>query len=267
MMIFLKNTFGVLIASLVFSCTKVIDIDVRDTDIKYVVEGMITDQPGSCKVYLSQSKNFNGDNNFTQVENAVVTITDNGNVFTLPQSSPGIYESADITGTPGHNYELRIDIDGFLFTSICTMPLAVDMDSLYISKGPFGQFKFATVKYTDPAGTDNGYRFIQYVNGVKEPTIFWDDDEFTNGDVIINQLAASADEEDDPRNIKSGDEVKIEMLTISEQVLKYWRSLRSDGGNGEGSSAAPANPISNISGGALGYFSAHTVRTKTITSP
>ena len=55
------------------------------------------------------------------------------------------------------------------------------MDTIYISRGPFGQYKFATISYTDPAGINNGYRFIQYVNGVKEPTIFWENDEFTDG--------------------------------------------------------------------------------------
>lgn len=267
MMISSKNIFAVLFICSTPSCTKVIDIDVHDTDIRYVIEGVITDQAGSCRVNISQSKNFNEDNNFKQVDDALVKITDNGNTFALTQSSPGVYESADVTGAPGHFYELNVEIGGSVFSSSCTMPQAVEIDSLYVSKGPFGQFKFATIKYTDPAGTDNGYRFIQYVNGVKEPTIFWDDDEFTNGDVIINQLDASADEKEDPRNIKSGDEVTVDMLTLDERVLKYWRSLRSDGGNGEGSSAAPANPLTNITGGALGYFSAHTVRTKTITSP
>jgi hypothetical protein len=34
-----------------------------------------------------------------------------------------------------------------------------------------------------------------------------------------------------------------------------------------GNSATPANPVSNISGGALGYFSAHTVRKATAVIP
>jgi hypothetical protein len=32
------------------------------------------------------------------------------------------------------------------------MPQPVVLDTLYISSGPFGQFKFASIAYTDPAG-------------------------------------------------------------------------------------------------------------------
>lgn len=78
-----------------------------------------------------------------------------------------------------------------------------------------------------------------------------------NGDRAFNMLDASADEKDDPRNIKTGDQVTVEMLTIDEPVLKFWRSLRSGGGSGNGFSAAPANPVTNIEGGALGYSLLH----------
>jgi hypothetical protein len=263
----LKNISFLLFIGVLVSCTKVIDIKLRDSETKYVIEGIITDQPGYCKVHVSQTKNFNGDNDFTNIDEAVVKIMDNGNAVPLVRSEPGVYETTLINGIPGHLYELSVEVNGSVFTSSCIMPEPVEIDSLYISRGPFGQFKFATLKYVDRPSTDNGYRFIQYVNGAKEPTIFWDDDEFTDGNTIITQLDASAQETDDPRNIKSGDEVTVEMLTIDELVLKYWRSLRSDGGTGEGSSAAPANPITNIEGGALGYFSAHTVRRKTVISP
>lgn len=257
----------VIVVIFAMSCTKVINIDVRDSDRKYVIEGVITDVPGDCKVFITQSTNFNEENNFDKVDNAVVTIRDNGSAVLLERTAPGVYETAAITGTPGHIYELSVQVDGVAFTSTCTMPQAVDIDSLYIDKGPFGTFKFAHVWYTDPRNIDNGYRFIQYVNGVKEPTIFWDDDEFTDGDEVFNMLDVSAEEKDDPRNIKTGDEVTVQLLTIDEAVMKYWRSLRSGGGSGEGFSAAPANPLTNIEGGALGYFSAHTVRQRSVVAP
>jgi len=53
------------------------------------------------------------------------------------------------------------------------------------------------------------------------------------------------------------------MICNDAAVYKYWYSLN-DGATGTGQSASPANPVTNISGGALGYFSAQTVRTKGI---
>lgn len=265
---FIKNSIYILLISgIMMSCTKVIDIKVRDTEKKYVIEGVITNEPGNSKVKISETRNFNESNDFTAVSGATVTVEDNGTEFILQETSPGTYETSLINGTPGHVYTLEVNVNAQTFTSSCTMPHPVQMDSLYVSRGPFGQFKFATIKYTDPAGVNNAYRFIQFVNGVKEPTIFWDNDEFTDGESVTNQLDASADEKDDPRNIKSGDEVTVEMLTIDDAVYKFWYSLRAEGGDGSGSTAAPSNPITNINGGALGYFSAHTIDRRKVIAP
>jgi hypothetical protein len=59
----------------------------------------------------------------------------------------------------------------------------------------------------------------------------------------------------------------ILMLCLDEAIYKYWYSLRSGGGDGTGSTAAPANPLTNIKGGALGYFSAHTINRKKVIAP
>lgn len=250
-----------------YSCSKVIDIKLRDSDIKYVIEGVITNEPGICKVYLSQSRNFNQDNQFKEVSGAVVKIKDNGVEIQLKENQPGAYETNSITGTPGHFYQLSVQINNQTFSASCTMPQPVIIDSLYISRGIFGQFNFANVSYTDPAGIKNGYRFIQYVNGLKEPAIFGDNDEFTDGQKIIVQLDGGEDDTDDPLSIKTGDEVMIEMLCLDEPVYKYWYTLQASGGDGDGDSAAPANPLTNIQGGALGYFSAHTISRKKTIAP
>lgn len=249
------------------SCNKVIELKLRDSEIKYVIEGVITNEPGVCRVYISQTKNFNQNNQFQKITGATVKVKDNGQEMRLAEVQTGMYETNLINGTPGHVYELSVEIGSQRFTATCTMPQPVLMDSLYISRGPFGQFKFATVSYSDPAGLNNGYRFVQFVNNVKEPTIFWENDEFTDGQFNILQLDASADEKDDPRNIKTGDKVTVEMQCLDEPVYRYWNTLRAGGGDGDGNTAAPANPLTNIQGGALGYFSAHTVNRKSAIAP
>jgi len=257
----------VLIVGCIVSCSKVIDIDVRQADVKYVIEGMITNEPGNCLVQIGRSKNFNERNDFEKISGAAVHVFDNDEVFELQETEPGRYENALLNGVPGHNYRLEVVVDGQTFNSSSTMPQLVTMDSLYVSRGPFGQFKFATIIYSDPAGANNGYRFVQYVNGVKEPTVFWENDEFTDGQSVTLQLDASADEKDDPRNIKTGDEVLVVMQTVDEPVFEFWYSLRAGGGDGDGFAAAPSNPLTNIVGGALGYFSAHTVDRRTVVAP
>jgi hypothetical protein len=261
------NSFLVFLLLSFFSCKKVIDIKVKESDTKYVIEGIVTNEPGTCKVYISQTKPFNEDNSFPQVRGAIVKVKDNGVEFLLVESVPGLYTTNLINGTPGHTYQLSATINGQEFTASCKMPQPVGLDTLYISAGPFGQFKFATIGYSDPAGINNGYRFVQYVNGEKDPKIFWEDDKLNDGQKVVDQLDTGIDKKDDPRNINSGDEVTIEMLTLDEAIYNYWYSLRSGGGDGNGNTATPSNPVTNITGGALGYFSAHTVSRKIVIAP
>ena len=249
------------------ACRKVIGIDVRDADIKYVVEGIVTNEPGSCRVLLSQSKPFYENNQFAAISGATITITENGLPFSLLETSPGVYENNSLRGTAGHAYQLTVSIGGQVFTAGCTMPGLVNLDTLYVAAGPFGQFQFAHIGYEDPAAAENFYRMAQYLNGVKDPAIFWARDEFTNGQKNLVRLDTGVDRKDDPRAIKSGDEVTIELQSVSEDVYRYWYSLRSGGGAGSGSIAAPANPVTNIEGGALGYFSAHAVDRRTVVAP
>jgi hypothetical protein len=262
----IKFSFLLVLVLSFSACEKVIEIKVHDTDIKYVVEGVITNQPGNNYVYVSRSRPFNEDNNFEQVGGARVMIKDNGQETVFTEISPGVYQSAALTGIPGHRYELSVNINNQVFTATSTMPAPVKLDTLYIEPGPFGQFQFATIGYTDPVGVNN-YRFVQYKNGQKDPEIFWEDDEFTDGQSVIIQLDTGVDKQDDPRNINSGDKVTIEMQGIDETVYKYWYSLQSGGGDGSGNSVAPANPVTNIKGGALGYFSAQTIDRRTVTAP
>jgi len=248
------------------SCQKVIELNLHDADIKYVVEGVITNEPGVCRVNLTQSKPFYENNQFPGISGAIVTVKDNDDEFSLPETQPGVYETTLLNGTPGHTYKLSVSLDNNVFTATSKMPLPVSLDTIYISNGPFGEFKFATVGYSDPPGVSNSYRFVQYLNGVKDPAIFWQNDEFTDGQTVLIQLDTGVDKKDDPRNIKSGDTVMIEMLGIDDAVYKYWYSLHFNGGDG-GNIATPANPVTNVTGGALGYFSAQTIDRKSVVVP
>ena len=263
----IKNIVSFFLLINFHSCKKVIDIKVKESDTKYVIEGIITNEPATCKVYISQTNPFNADNNFPLVNDAIVKVKDNRVEFPLTESTPGVYTTNLLNGTPGHTYQLSVAVNNQVFTASCTMPQPVGLDTLYVSPGPFGQFKFATIAYTDPAGINNGYRFVQYLNGEKDPKIFWEDDKLNDGQRVIDQLDTGIDKKDDPRNINSGDEVTIEMLSLDEAIYKYWYSLRSGGGDGSANTATPSNPVTNITGGALGYFSAHTINRKTVIAP
>jgi hypothetical protein len=205
--------------------------------------------------------NFTESNNFPATSGAIVTITDNeGNSDKLVETEPGKYTSASLTGKPGSTYTLDILFEGEHFIGSSTMPEPVYFDAIEFSKiNNFGGSKNVPVPvYSDPEHAGNYYRFIEEVNGKRIDAVFVRDDKVTNGRIVRQPLFDFSDKSTD-----KGDTVQIEMMCIDEIVYDYFFSLSQiAGGSGPNQTGTPANPLSNISGGALGYFSAHTVQIK-----
>lgn len=262
---FYKPYLLILIVSLV-ACEKVIEVDIREADRKFVVEGVLTNT-GICEVRLSRSVHFSDPSVFPPVTGALVIIRDNGVAQLVPEVSAGVYELATFIGTPGHIYELEVRIGSQVFTAMSRMMSPVPMDTLYVAPGPFGGFLFPHVQYTDPAGINNAYRFIQYKNRVKDQGIFWDNDEFTDGQTSLLRLDNGVNRDDDPRAIHSGDTVAVELLSLDDPIYRFWSTVQFGGAAGSAFTASPANPITNIQGGALGYFSAHSVTRRSVIVP
>jgi hypothetical protein len=257
---------------LLSSCEKAIDLKLSDTTPQYVVEGVLTNENGSAKVLVSQSKKFTDDNSFIGISGALVSISNNGVTYNFSSSAAGVYQNTTLTGIPGQTYQLNVSVNGKTFTGTCTMPQPVTLDSIYLVKDNITNNKdgsirkYITVQYKDPAAIKNYYRFVQYIDGRKEQTVFVDDDEFTNGQTVNNRLSYNNSNDDPAKDIRPGNTVTLEMLCLDAPVYKYWYSL-TNSSSGDGNNAAPANPTSNIQGGALGYFSAHTIQRKTLVAP
>ena len=255
---------AILVVILVTSCTEELDIDVNATDPQIIVEANLDNQrPISIK--LSESVNFDDDNTFPKVKNAVITLSDNvGKSEVLTEVSPGYYTGATIVGISENTYFLSIIVNGKELNSNCSIPIQVPFDSLIVNKttgntgggpGSVGGTSYEIiVKYTDPANRSNYYRFVEYIN-----------DEYINAyifdDRLSNGLENSSSLRSNNRRYKSGDVVKIEMQCISKEVHEYYKSFGNLFG-GPANSSTPANPYTNVLGTKLGYFSSHTLQSK-----
>lgn len=264
----LFSLLGLIVILFLTSCEKVIDVEFNEGDKKYVIEAVVSDVAGQpAEVRISQTKAFNENNNFNGISGAVVTIqVNNGATYSLSQTSAGIYTSSAFTGVPGTTYALKVVIGSSEFTSVCTMPLRlVPLDTVTVDNFAFGgnASKIVVPSYQDPAGKGNSYRFVQYINGVQVKQIFVTNDDISDGLRSTRPLANPANT--DSEELKTGDIARVDMFCIDPAVYTYWYSLdQAATGN---STATPANPVTNIKGGALGYFSAHSVSTKTIRVP
>ncbi|WP_316802968.1 DUF4249 domain-containing protein [Pedobacter nototheniae] len=248
------------------SCEDAIDLNLKDLQIKYVIEGVITNEPGVCKVMLSQTKDFKDKNTFNGISGAIVKIESDGITTVLPEGNNGIYQTDKINGTPGKTYRLTVSINDQVFTASSTMPQPVPFLDFTLKAIDYEPKRVRPkVKYKDVASVANYYWFQQYVNGKLQQRYSVSNDEFTAGQEINEYLLFENTTDDESKNIVKGDKLMVEMHSIDAPVYTYLFTLYN--ANGSANGPAPANPISNISGGALGFFSAHTVERKTIVIP
>jgi len=246
------------------ACQKVIDLKLKNDSGKYVIEGNVTNLPGPYKVTIGKTDAVNADYSLQGVSRATVIISDNaGNTETLQETSPGLYLTRSLQGAEGRTYYLDIQVGSSHLTATSVMPHQVPLDSLYMED----VFNFSkTVKvvvplFTDPVGQGNNYRFNQTIDGNLDKTLYYQNDDYTDGKTSTWSLLRP----DPDSTLHSKDKVGVEMQCIDAPMYKYWYSVdMSSTGNG---STIASNPVTNIVGGGLGYFSAHTSQTKTIVVP
>jgi hypothetical protein len=88
-------------------------------------------------------------------------------------------------------------------------------------------------------------------------------DEVRNG--VVNTVRLEIN--DDDIEFKPADSITLQMQCIDKNVALYYRTLALIADSGPGGGTTPNNPPNNISNGALGLFSAHTVEVKSVTLP
>lgn len=244
------------------SCEKVIDVKLRNASGKINIEANYTNVPGIQVIYLRANIPFTSTNVYPPITGALVTISDqDGNKYPFFETAAGTYTAANVAGLPLNTYQLTVNTKGDVYTAKSTMPEVVNLDSLLAKNDLFGGSKHKqriSVMFQDPKGISNQYRFVLYVNGVQVKRIFAFDDEFTDGKTNTTEL------DQDDIDIYAGDTVKVEMQCLDLPLYTYWLTLSQQGDRGPAGSVAPANPPTNLSNNALGYFSAHTSQIKTI---
>lgn len=238
-----------LLCQLFSSCEELIDINLNDADPRIVIEADLNNLPNAQIIYVSRTVPFNDVRPKEIVGNAQVQVMG-------PQGSPIQFVFSEehqgyvnSTFIPRENltYSLRVMVDGEMYESTETMPMRVEVDSVgMLRENIFGDtYYFATLRFQDPAGIDNYYKYNVSVDDKPMKFFAVFSDKFNDGLYITHQIG-SVD-----NDIEMTSQVIIRRQSISESVYRYWNEIQSTNPG----SAAPANPTSNITNGALGYFS------------
>lgn len=242
------------------SCEKEIDVDLKSASPRIVIEGTVK-QNQYATVCVSSTIDFGNNEGYPNLSGAVVTVSDDkGNSEQLKQDKNGWYTAEKIKGEVGRIYNMTVVYDGQEYKATSQMPPQVPLDSVTMSKKiPVMDYTFPVINFQDPVGeTNQYYRFLLFINGKQLPDIEefvlsadLVDGEYFRQDWIVYRNGS----DEDP--YEKGDELTIEFQCIDKGTYKFFNSMRPIG-------QSPTNAISNISNGALGYFSACTSEKKTI---
>lgn len=247
--------FSMLTLIVLSSCEKVIDIDLNSEDPKVVIEAYFYEGDSTHTVTITKTLNFDETQAFPQVNNATVTISDNlGNTAAFISNGDGTYTLNNFPGIGGRTYTLTVLVDGKTYTAQSVMAQPVIMDDLLVDLIPFGQDTFKTVVpvFQDPGGIANYYSYHVFQNGIRRGSIRLQDDQFIDGNISLQPLFLS--------ELNLGDTIRVDMFGIDKPIWQYFNQLEVNTTSG----TTPANPVSNFSGGCMGFFSARTINSKTI---
>ncbi|KAA3613063.1 MAG: DUF4249 domain-containing protein [Calditrichaeota bacterium] len=262
----LKISFSLVpVLLFMFACEEIIEIELNSSNPNIVIEGNVTDQPGPYQVKITQTTDYYNPDSIPTISNAEVQISDNlGNTEVLTKLGNGLYETQAIQGTPGRTYTLQVLHDGESYNATSFMPHAINIDSFYYTQeeGNFrdkNNYKLVCV-FKDNAGIDDYCRIKVFKNNELESGYFLYNGRLSDGNRIeFDRFRV--------QEIKQNDKIQLDLLTIDKTVYEYYSTLSdaiASDPRGLGSSEVLANPNSNISGGALGYFGAYPLRTDSL---
>lgn len=264
-----------LILTSVLACEKTIRLDTDLNQEQVVVEGLITNSELNY-VRLTKSRDFYASGSVEGILSADVTVSDNvGNIRRYvhnPDNVPGwegVYlPEVPYTPSVGLTYTLEALVEGTTYMAQETLLPVTTIDSLVVTldveeqADPEDEGRFYEILFyaQEPQDRVDNYLFKFYRNGdlIKdfEEDIYFGEDEYLGEEIDDLPIAGF---------YALGDTVMVEMYSITREAFVYYNDLfnliNNDGGM---FSPPPANPRSNVSNGALGYFQVSAIDTETI---
>lgn len=253
--------YAIISSFILSSCEEVIDLKLDSTSPKIVIQGNIYDQSGPYIITISKTVDFDEASNYPMVSGATVIISDDhNNTDTLTENSAGTYVTSKLLSTPGYTYTLTVTTGGKTYVATSKMPDAVKIDSVFTEESFFGNEKIVSIKFKDPKNVKNYYRVIEFINNERQSAIQTIDDELYDGKSIKYFIRSDRSNKNNSKKLNTGDVVTVWLESIDKGAYDYFRTAGGD----MSQSASPANPISNISNGALGYFNACSIKSASI---
>lgn len=277
------------------SCEKPVTFKLNETDPKLVVEGTIENNKAPI-VYLSKSLDYYSSispalivNSFVHnaevyISNSIITHQLKEYVLPVSGGYNFYYYSLDssnlstaILGELNNSYTLKISWNGKEYSASTKIPdTTVHIESIYWKQAPAGNpaEKIALmVKAYDPPGYGDYVRYFTKRNS--EPfypglnSVY--DDQVVDGSVYDLQFERGIERTGSTPEgysfFDKGDTVTVKLCNIDKSTYDFWRTMEYTYTTIGNPFSYPTKVLSNISGGALGYFGGYAVQYRTVIIP
>lgn len=270
-------TGSIILGILSISCEKEINLELKNTSPKMVVEGNILLGLDTLiqqqEIKLTLSANYTGTASPQPITNAVVSVVEGSNRYIFSHTSNGRYQS-NFIAEQNKTYKLNIIYMGENYEAIEKMARGPKIDSLSVRYFPSAlgspEGNFITINTTDPSNERNFYLWRLYINeqlmiNPSPGNIYRaiQKDEFFDGQPLYNYLPF------DNFPVVERDIARMEQLSISEQMYNYYYSIFNLTASSPVSGDVPPGRItgnvinkSNPNKNALGYFGACSISIK-----
>lgn len=252
-----------------------------------VVEGRITSENGPHYIYLRSTQSVIADGEGPGVDGALVTITDGENIFPLRDKGSGVYcTDSLVRGVVGRTYELRVEIGSEIYLANAELLPAISLDPLEIRPwvgDPDNQegIQYFEFSYRSNFGAPRAYLYaldLKIPENVRDfypenwDVPLWIDRVLSTPDHILRDTSYYLHPGLEPPALLSNGESIYAGITYGTQVTEKFYSISPDHYEFIRAVSAetdwrglgpfgyiPANVPTNLTNGALGWFSASDV--------
>ena len=236
-------------------CEKIIDVELNQVNTQLVIEGNLSSNDSKLEVKISKTGNYFDSGEPANVDHAEVLLKyDNEKTMKALSAGNGKYILNRLKLDKNKEYQLIVKEGNAEYRAVSTLHGPVKIDSLNYQYQPATHFfddgYRILIYFTDPAEQENYYRLKVFQNEQmldKFSELFLFDDAQLDGKGIQVRLKTL--------KLNTGDKIKVQMYSIDKNAWNYLKTFR-ELDNLHPGSPTPANPVSNFSNGALGYFSA-----------
>lgn len=255
----MKHIFILMIGMLIFtSCEDTIELDLKDTTPRIVIDGTLNITSQTAQVIFSKSNGFYDNSGQARVSGARAVLQNgSGTTILLDENETGIYSAENVGASPGESWTLEIESEGVVYTAMTTAPYPATLDTLIatVEERPFGGETEVRLfaEWEDQGTVENYYRLRPFLNDTLIAQSYsLTNDAFSDGKRIRTPIM---------EEFGVGNLLKMQLLSVDENYYRYFLELSSVVGNGFNGSN-PYNPVGNFDNGALGYFGIFSVSEK-----